>query len=81
MTFSSTDILLSQTALCGDDSAAKDKVSKVLRKLGLTPVDVGDIGQAVELENRPHAFFGEWKTAMIITAVVMSFFWIVLLFR
>ena len=74
-------VCVSQVPICGNNSAAKERVSSLIRSLGMVPQDYGSLNQAGELEDIPFRRFPEWKAPLIFTSLVLMFFYLVLLFR
>uniref|UniRef100_A0A2P2HYS5 Metalloreductase STEAP4 n=1 Tax=Hirondellea gigas TaxID=1518452 RepID=A0A2P2HYS5_9CRUS len=66
---------------CGNNAAAKCEVARMIRSLGFTPEDRGNIEQAKQIEDIPFSFFPQWRLPIIIAAIVMAFFWIILVIR
>ncbi|KAG7154631.1 Metalloreductase STEAP4-like 2 [Homarus americanus] len=70
-----------QVPVCGNSSEARAKVMTLVRDMGLTPVDMGGLKNARTLEELPLSFFPEWKVPVIVAAIVLSLFWVLMLFR
>lgn len=70
-----------QVYLCGDSEEAKQKVSVMATRLGVTVIDRGSLSVAGELEDFPLRLFPEWKMPLILSAVIFAFFYIYLIIR
>ena len=70
-----------QVPICGNSSAAKEEVSCIIRAMGMIPIDRGTIDRAGDLEDLTFTRFPEWVAPLIFSAIVIAFFWIILVFR
>lgn len=70
-----------QVYLCGNSADAKQEVSEMASKLGLTVVDRGSLSAARELEDFPLRLFPEWRLPLLVAAGLMAFFYFYLLIR
>ena len=59
--------------ICGNNLLAKRRVSELIRAIGMTPTDIGDIAASKHQEELPHMFFQGWKKATVIGTVVFIF--------
>lgn len=70
-----------QVYLCGNSANAKQAVSEMATKLGLTVLDRGSLSAARELEDFPLRLFPEWRLPLLVAACLMAFFYFYLLIR
>uniref|UniRef100_A0A674N598 STEAP family member 4 n=1 Tax=Takifugu rubripes TaxID=31033 RepID=A0A674N598_TAKRU len=70
-----------QVYLCGNSANAKQAVSEMATKLGLTVLDRGSLSAARELEDFPLRLFPEWRLPLLVAACLMGFFYFYLLIR
>lgn len=70
-----------QVYLCGNSAGAKQAVSEMATKLGLTVLDRGSLSAARELEDFPLRLFPEWRLPLLVAACLMGFFYFYLLIR
>lgn len=54
----------------GDVHAAKEEVHQLIRSLGFTPVDRGQLRNAREIEDIPVQRFPKWKVPFIISSIL-----------
>ncbi len=62
--------------VAGNDVDAKDDVISVIRAASFTPVDMGSLRSAREIEDMPVARFRNWKTPFIVSTVIFVFLWL-----
>lgn len=70
-----------QVYVCGDSAEAKQAVSAMATKLGLTVLDRGSLSAARELEDFPLRLFPEWRLPLGVAAGLLAFFYFYLLIR
>lgn len=70
-----------QVYLCGNSAEAKETVSEVATKLGLTVLDRGSLTAARELEDFPLQLFPEWRLPLRLAASLAAAFFFYLLIR
>ncbi|XP_073340895.1 metalloreductase STEAP4-like [Pagrus major] len=70
-----------QVYLCGNSAEAKEAVSEVATKLGLTVLDRGSLTAARELEDFPLQLFPEWRLPLRLATGLVAFFFFYLLIR
>ncbi|XP_030251003.1 metalloreductase STEAP4 [Sparus aurata] len=70
-----------QVYLCGNSAEAKEAVSEVATKLGLTVLDRGSLTAARELEDFPLQLFPEWRLPLRLAASLAAAFFFYLLIR
>lgn len=70
-----------QVYVCGNSGEAKQAVSDMATKLGLTVLDRGTLSAARELENFPLQLFPEWRMPLCVAVGLMAFFFFYLLIR
>ncbi|XP_068180221.1 metalloreductase STEAP4-like [Antennarius striatus] len=70
-----------QVQLCGNSSEAKQLVTEITTKMGLTVLDRGTLSAARELEDFPLRLFPEWRLPLCVAIVLMAFFFFYLLIR
>lgn len=77
------DLLCSilQVYLCGNSEKAKQEVSAMATRLGVTVLDRGSLSAASELEDFPLRLFPEWKLPLITAALIFAFFYVFLIIR
>lgn len=69
-----------QVYLCGSSTEAKQAVSEVATKLGLSVLDRGSLTAARELEDFPLELFPEWRLPLRLSlGLIVSFFFYLLL--
>ena len=59
-----------EVCVAGNDVAAKDSVTQLVRTAGFTPVDMGSLRSAREIEDMPVQRFRNWKSPFIISTVI-----------
>jgi len=59
-----------------DDMDAVDKLSAVCARAGLTPVYEGKLSEARQLEKIPHRLFPTWRLAIIVSVVVLAWWYL-----
>ncbi|XP_037706466.1 metalloreductase STEAP3 isoform X2 [Choloepus didactylus] len=55
-----------QVPICSDQQEAKHKVSELARAMGFTPVDMGSLASAREVEAMPLRLFPGWKVPVLL---------------
>lgn len=70
-----------QVYLCGNNAQAKQTVSEMATKLGLTVLDRGSLSAARELEDFPLRLFPEWRLSLLVAMGLIAFFFFYLLIR
>lgn len=70
-----------QVYLCGNSEKAKQEVSAMATRLGVTVLDRGSLSAASELEDFPLRLFPEWKLPLITAALIFAFFYVFLIIR
>lgn len=70
-----------QVYLCGNSTDAKQAVSEVATKLGLSVLDRGGLSAARELEDFPLELFPEWRLPMCVALGLTVSFYVYLLLR
>lgn len=70
-----------QVYLCGNSTVAKQPVSEVATKLGLSVLDRGSLKAARELEDFPLELFPVWRLPLLLTLGLTTSFYIYLLLR
>lgn len=59
--------------ICADSISAKKKVMKLVKAIGMRPVDAGMLFAAREIEKRPLQLFQEWRVASVIAISLFIF--------
>ncbi|XP_004343083.1 hypothetical protein CAOG_07224 [Capsaspora owczarzaki ATCC 30864] len=62
--------------MCGNNSWAKDVVSRLVLAIGMRPVDAGPLIAAREIERRPLQLFNEWHSALWTSLILFVFSYI-----
>ncbi|XP_063159665.1 metalloreductase STEAP4 [Candoia aspera] len=62
-----------QVFICGDDRKAKEKVTEIVRSLGLTSLDKGSLLAAKEIENYPLQLFPMWRHPIYLSLALSAF--------
>ncbi|XP_013907678.1 PREDICTED: metalloreductase STEAP4 isoform X2 [Thamnophis sirtalis] len=62
-----------QVFICGDDRKAKEKVTEIVRSLGLTPLDKGSLLASKEIENYPLQLFPMWRFPIYLSFALSTF--------
>lgn len=70
-----------QVYLCGDNTEAKQAVTRMAAKLGLTVKDKGSLSAAKELEDFPLKLFPEWRWSLAVALGLTVFCFVYLLIR
>nr|XP_019948390.1 PREDICTED: metalloreductase STEAP4-like [Paralichthys olivaceus] len=70
-----------QVYLCGNSAKAKQAVTDMATKLGLTVLDRGSLSAARELEDFPLQLFPEWRLPLRVAVGLIAFFYFYLLIR
>lgn len=70
-----------QTFVCGDSAEAKQAVSQVCTRLGLSVLDRGSLSASRELEDFPLQLFPEWRLPLSIALGLTAAFFFYLLTR
>uniref|UniRef100_A0A8C6SSW6 STEAP family member 4 n=1 Tax=Neogobius melanostomus TaxID=47308 RepID=A0A8C6SSW6_9GOBI len=70
-----------QAFLCGDSAEAKQAVSQVCTRLGLSVLDKGSLSASRELEDFPLQLFPQWRLPLSIALGLTAFFYFHLLIR
>merc|ERR1711879_304345 len=65
-----------QVYVAGDDGQARDVVSEIIRTAGFTPVDMGHLASAREIEDIPVSVFQHWRTPFYIHLAIFLFLYI-----
>jgi len=65
-----------QVYVAGDDPEARDVVSEIVRTSGFTPVDLGLLTAAREIEDIPVSVFRHWRTPFYIHLAIFTFLYI-----
>jgi len=65
-----------QVYVAGDDGQARDVVSEIVRTAGFTPVDMGHLASAREIEDIPVSVFQHWRTPFYIHLAIFIFLYI-----
>jgi len=63
--------------VAGDDAGAKLIVREFVRSLGFTPVDLGSLRAAREIEDLPVSRFREWKAPLWISLIIFVLIYLV----
>nr|KAF6354020.1 STEAP3 metalloreductase [Pipistrellus kuhlii] len=64
-----------QVPICSDQPEAKRVVSELAHAMGFTPVDVGSLAAAWEVEARPLHLFPSWKVPVLLALGLFVFFY------
>ena len=62
--------------VAGDDRDARDLVSTVVRSAGFTPVDMGLLVSARNIEDIPVSVFSQWRAPFFIHLAIFIFLYI-----
>lgn len=62
--------------VAGDDSSARDVVSSIIRSSGFTPVDMGVLTAARNIEDIPVSVFASWRVPFYIHLSIFIFLYI-----
>ena len=65
-----------QVYVAGDDSSARDVVSSIIRSSGFTPVDMGVLTAARNIEDIPVSVFASWRVPFYIHLSIFIFLYI-----
>jgi len=65
-----------QVYVAGDDVRARDVVSSIVRTAGFTPVDMGRLLSARQIEDIPVSVFRQWRTPFYIHLAIFSFLYL-----
>ncbi len=65
-----------EVLLAGDDGYAKAAVSSVIRASGFTPVDMGGLRAAREIEDIPVRRFRTWKAPLVVSFLIFLFWFL-----
>nr|WKR38872.1 STEAP-4-like protein [Scylla paramamosain] len=70
-----------EVPVCSDDEAARRRVCEIARDLRFTPLDMGRLSNAQEVEAIPLSFFTEWRGGFFTSLAVFVFYFLLLLFE
>ena len=70
-------MLLFQVFVAGSDAEAKETVVTMTRRMGFTPVDMGSLLSAREIEDIPVQRFSTWRLPLIVSTAIFVFFWVI----
>jgi len=65
-----------QVYVAGDDGQARNVVSDIVRTAGFTPVDMGQLASARQIEDIPVSVFQHWRSPFYIHLAIFSFLYI-----
>ena len=65
-----------QVYLAGDDPEARDVVSGIVRTAGFSPVDMGRLVSARQIEDIPVSVFQHWRTPFYIHLAIFTFLYV-----
>jgi len=65
-----------QVYVAGDDAQARDVVSDIVRTAGFTPVDMGNLVSARQIEDIPVSVFQHWRSPFYIHLAIFIFLYI-----
>ena len=67
--------------VASDDTPAKERVLRLVRDTGFTPVDMGALRSAREIEDIPMRRFPSWKMPLLISFCIFLVCWLGDLYR
>ena len=67
--------------VASDDTPAKERVLRLVRDTGFTPVDTGALRSAREIEDIPMRRFPSWKMPLLISFCIFLVCWLGDLYR
>ena len=67
--------------VASDDTLANEKVTRLVRNTGFTPVDMGALRSAREIEDIPMRRFESWKRPLLVSFIIFLVCWLGDLYR
>ena len=70
-----------QVPVATDSDVGRQLVMQVVRDLGFTPVDMGPLRMARDIERMPSEFFTEWRGACMVVGILFTVSYIIAIFK